>query len=123
MLIPLKLALQQLLNSPKKATAFIGVNDMTALGIMSYLHEMNYSVPEDYSVAGFDNIFVSSVAVPSMTTVEHHLSLRGQSAVDMIIGKKRDNSSHDSTHLLPQINKIEYEPYLIVRNSTGKVRD
>ena len=38
-----------------EVTAFVGNNDMTALGILAAMHDCNYRVPNDYSVAGFDN--------------------------------------------------------------------
>lgn len=105
------------------ATALIGVNDMTALGIIGRLSESGLRVPEDYSVCGFDNIFVSSVSIPPITTIEHHLPLRGQAAVDMILSKQPDRAQNGlSVHLSPQVNKIEYDPLLLVRSSTGKCR-
>lgn len=111
---------KKFLDSKDPATALIGVNDMTALGISCCLIERGKKVPKEYSVCGFDNIFVSSIAIPSLTTIEHHLYLRGQSAVDMILCKQPDRTKDiSSLKIAPQVNKIEYAPELIIRNSTG----
>lgn len=104
------------------ATALIGVNDMTSLGIIGALIQSGMRVPEDYSVCGFDNIFVSSVSLPAITTVDHHLHLRSQSAVDMIISKQNSSTNTLPHYLASQVNKIEYEPLLIARSSTGPLK-
>lgn len=112
---------QKYIEKKGKATALIGVNDMTSLGIIGSLIQSGKQVPEDYSVCGFDNIFVSSVSLPAITTVDHHLHLRSQSAVDMIISKQSNSTNTLPHYLASQVNKIEYEPLLISRASTGPV--
>ena len=98
-----------------QATALIGVNDMTALGILNELQAQGFRVPRDYSVCGFDNIFSSSVTTPALTTIDHHLYTRCRSAVDMILSQNEKRSSAQPT----MVNKIEYTHQLIVRGSTG----
>lgn len=101
------------------ATVFIGVNDMTALGILNELCARGYRVPKDFSVCGFDNIFSSSITTPGLTTIEHHLRTRCQAAVDMVVGRGRKESG---SHMPPPlVNKIEYTPQLVIRGSTGPV--
>ena len=102
-----------LLERGTKATALIGVNDMTALGILNELETRKYRVPKDFSVCGFDNIFSSSITTPALTTIDHRLYMRCQSAVDMIL---KQNANDANT---PLVNKIEYTSQLIVRGSTG----
>lgn len=96
------------------STALIGVNDMTALGILNELAAQGLRVPRDISVCGFDNIFSSSITAPGLTTIDHHLRARCQAAVDMII-------SHSGPARIPApfVHKIEYTPQLIARGSTG----
>ena len=89
----------------------IGVNDMTALGVLSAARALGVRVPEDCSVCGFDNIFAALTAFPSLTTVDHHLDLRGRAAVDIVLGERGA--------LSPQVSRIEYEPRLVARSSTG----
>ena len=110
---------QLTLNILKKAspiTAFIGVNDFTALGILSALRETGHSVPGEYSVCGFDNIFSTQICTPTMTTIDHHLFIRSKAAVDLIIGKLNDGRK---SFQAPLVNKIEYQPQLVARESTG----
>lgn len=71
----------ELIRRESMATALIGVNDMTALGILSELAAQGLRVPRDFSVCGFDNIFSSSITTPGLTTIDHHLRTRCQAAV------------------------------------------
>ena len=109
----------RLLKDGCKATAIIGVNDATSLGILGALHEKGHRVPEEYSVCGFDNIFPSMVSNPPLTTVDHHLNIRGQAAVDIILSRVGPRSTNGSS-ITQMVNKIEYESQLIVRESTAR---
>ncbi len=53
----------------KVPSAVIGGNDLVALGAIEALLQMGYSVPEDVSVVGFDDMFYSKYSKPSLTTV------------------------------------------------------
>lgn len=102
------------------STAFIGNNDMAAYGIMAAISDKGYRIPSDYSVCGFDNITLSAMPQISLTTIEHASVKKGQEAVDMIHRKntqKKDDSPNN------YIMRLEYEPQLIVRRSTGKCRE
>jgi LacI family transcriptional regulator len=102
----------------QKVTAFIGVNDMVAFGILNALDEKKYRVPADYSVCGFDNIFPSSFRNISLTSVEHFISEKGKDAFDILCKK----INYQFSGITPNsIYKIEYKPELIIRGSTGPV--
>jgi len=103
-----------------RATALIGVNDMTALGIMAELRDSGFRIPEDYSVCGFDNIFSSNLTTPGLTTIEHYLRARCHAAADMLIHPTALPHMRSGGGIQEGlVNKIEYTPRLIVRGSTG----
>lgn len=52
-----------------EATAVLTYNDLVALGALSRLRELGISVPDDYSVIGFDDISLDRVAHSNLTTV------------------------------------------------------
>ncbi len=107
------------LNAGTKATAFIGNSDDIAFGILAAMAEQDFSVPGDFSVAGFDNNLYSSMPQISLTTVEHSAVSKGQRAVDLLHQK---NKSREKTAEGNYIMRMEYEPELIVRSTTGPVR-
>lgn len=102
--------------SDKRITAFVAVNDMVAYGVIDALVSLNFSIPEDYSVCGFDNLFPSGFARVSLTSVEHHIVDKGHNAFEMLLNKIEHNNSGTTPNI---ITRVEYQNKLIVRRSTG----
>ena len=101
----------------KKITAVVAVNDMVAYGVMTAILQDGFSVPRDYSICGFDNIFASQFPRISLTTVEHFIMEKGHNAVDILDGRIRSGGVPAES-----ITRVEYQPKLIVRKSTSKPR-
>jgi len=62
------------------ASAVMAFNDLVALGLIGRLAEEGIRVPEDISVAGFDNIPFAQYSSPSLTTMAVDLGEVGASA-------------------------------------------
>ena len=60
-------------------------NDMIALGCMEALAERGLRVPDDVSVAGFDDTLASRASVPQLTTVRQPLVEMGRMAVEILL--------------------------------------
>lgn len=108
----------KVLESGSASTAFVGNNDMSAYGIMAAILDHGYRIPADFSVVGFDNLYLSSMPQISLTSVDHASVKKGQQAVDMIYRK----NTHDEKKERSYVMHLEYEPQLIVRGSTGRCR-
>lgn len=105
---------------PGNITAFVGTNDFVAIGIIDALKRLGYSVPGDYSVCGFDNTLVSSFSGISLTTIDHCIDEKGAQAVEMLSNQKK--RMKDGPQKNTPLMRLEYEPQLVVRHSTGKPR-
>ena len=66
-------------------TAVIAGNDLMALGAYEGLTERGYRVPDQISVAGFDNIVFPAVLRPLITTVEIPGYELGRCGIEMLI--------------------------------------
>lgn len=53
-----------------KPTAFLCFSDLMAFGVMKAIAEAGFSVPEDISVTGFDDLVFSSYTQPALTTIQ-----------------------------------------------------
>ncbi len=62
-------AMQLLCCLPKRPTAVVCSNDMTALGVMRNCYKEGFSIPGDLSLVGFDDINLAQFVVPPLTTV------------------------------------------------------
>jgi LacI family transcriptional regulator len=59
----------ELLRRDPGLTAIVAANDTVALGACAALRDQGLRIPQDISVAGFDDLPFSADAVPSLTTV------------------------------------------------------
>ena len=59
----------QILSSSLKPDAFFTSSDIQAAGVVRAALKKGLSIPEELSVIGFDNINLSSIMVPTITTV------------------------------------------------------
>lgn len=96
-------------------TAFVAINDMVAYGVVEAIRAAGRSIPGDYSVCGFDNIFPSGFPEVGLTTVEHNMVDKGRVAFTILYEKMCGRAGG-------RITRVEYRPRLIVRASTGKPR-
>ena len=68
-------------------SAFVCNCDQVANLVIRDLKRLGYKVPEDISVAGFDNSIYSSLSEPTITTVEVDTANMSQAAVDLLLKK------------------------------------
>jgi LacI family transcriptional regulator len=77
-------AAERLLESAPRLTAIFAQSDLLALGAIAALRARGMRVPEDVSVVGFDDIPVSSVFDPPLTTVRQPMREVGELAARLI---------------------------------------
>lgn len=92
----------------KLPSALIAINDFTAIGILRSIRKHGLDIPNDISVASFDNTFVSEVATPKLTTIGYDYELFGKTLINVAI-----DAIHKKKPLPMQLIKSE----LIVRDS------
>lgn len=90
-----------MLAAPNRPTAIVSANDISAIAVMKTARELGLRVPEDVSVAGFDNIPESALSEPSLTTVEQPIQEMGRRAVAMLISLIRGEDVAEQHVILP----------------------
>ncbi len=73
----------------------LAASDLIALGAMRALREHAVAVPEQLSVAGFDDIAAASLASPALTTVMQDTRLAGEILVDTLLRLVRGEAATD----------------------------
>ncbi len=68
-------------------TAFFACNDIVASGAIRALQDMGYRVPEDISIVGFDDLPISSLLTPSLTTLSVPKVELGRVAVRVLLNE------------------------------------
>jgi LacI family transcriptional regulator len=95
-----------------RSTAVIAFNDLLAIGLMQSAASAGVRVPDDLSVAGFDDIFGSEFIMPPLTTVRSQLTTAGARAVDHLLARIGVDGFES------QLDQL-LDTSLIVRASTG----
>ncbi|MDP3950926.1 MAG: LacI family DNA-binding transcriptional regulator [Microbacterium sp.] len=96
-----------------RVTAVIAFNDLMAIGMIQAATTASIRVPDDLSIAGFDDIFGSELIVPALTTVRAQLQLAGERAVGKILEALGGTAEPAADEPLATT--------LVVRGSTGAV--
>jgi DNA-binding LacI/PurR family transcriptional regulator len=92
-------------------SAILCGNDDLALGVLRALHEAGRAVPDEVSVAGFDDAPHSAYLTPSLTTVRLDFTGLGRAAFALLHGVLEE-----SAHVAPHPVSV---PELVVRESSG----
>lgn len=78
--------LEQNRDQPLPQMIFCG-SDAIALGCMEVLTERGLRVPDDVSVAGFDDTLAARITMPQLASVRQPLSEMGSKAVDILLSQ------------------------------------
>ena len=105
---------EEWLERKKKFTALLAFDDLTALGAIRALTKGGVKVPDQCSVVGFDDVPLSALSAPSLTTVRQPLEAMGNLAVNMVMeGINAGIEKRDWTATQQKMN-----PELVIRDST-----
>jgi LacI family transcriptional regulator len=86
-------------------TAIFCGNDAIALGAMEVLTEHQIRVPEDVSLAGFDDTLTARITTPQLTTMRQPFRYMGRRAVQVLLPQIDASCNKDDT-LEDPMNKL-----------------
>lgn len=99
---------EKLLALKNRPTAIFAANDDMAAGVLAASQRFALKVPQELSVAGFDDSLVAQVVSPRLTTCRQPIREMAEAAVSMLI----QNNNTDG----PVERQLDHE--LVVREST-----
>ncbi|SDY10088.1 transcriptional regulator, LacI family [Micromonospora pattaloongensis] len=102
-------------------TAVLAYNDLMAIGLIERLDSLGVRVPSDISVVGIDDIALSRLTRPKLTTVATPTAAAGRAAVDMLLA--HDPSSPRGRSIAGDGRRttaqVTLQTELVIRDSTG----
>lgn len=105
------IALKELLNLGGDFTALFSSNDQMAIGAIKALKNSGRHIPKDVAIVGFDDLSVSSMIEPALTTIHVPTYQMGRVAAKIIL-------DHNESKNIVQ--NIELETTLVVRRSSDE---
>jgi LacI family transcriptional regulator len=107
-------AARSLLELAEPPTAIVAFNDKVAIGAIDAAAERGLRVPGDLSVVGFDDLELSRVVTPRLTTVRQPLEEMARMGTELLL-RLIDGREIDTLH-------VELATELVVRDSTARPR-
>ena len=108
-------AVQALLELNEQPTALFCSNDEMALGAMKAIKQRGIIMPDDISIAGFDDMGFTAYLTPALTTVLRPVEEMSKEGAQILINKIEQKEFEE-----PGIINLDTE--LVIRDSVKKIR-
>lgn len=105
-------AAHELIDQGITAGAIVTAADVIALGVIAGVQERGYRVPEDFRVIGFDDVGVSFLAYPALTSVRQPVDKMTAVIVEVIM------DSASGVDAVAYEARTLFKPDLIIRQSS-----
>jgi DNA-binding LacI/PurR family transcriptional regulator len=99
--------------SKVRPTAIVAMNDMLAIGIVAGLREAGIAVPAEISVVGIDDLFLSSLINPAITSIRPPVAQMAALMVERIMTRLADPSTPAAEFL--------FQPTLVARQTVAPI--
>lgn len=96
-------------------TAIFCQNDIMAFGIYREAIKNNIHIPDDLSIVGYDNILLTDIVYPGLTTINQPIKGIGEESVRILI-EAINNKDH-------QPETKELYPSLVIRESVKELKE
>jgi LacI family transcriptional regulator len=96
------------LSGRRKFTGVFATADILAVGMIVGLSDNGVRVPDDVSVVGFDDIDVSRLTRPQLTTIHQDAEQKGKIAANMVINHLKGRQIDQKNVVLP-VRLVERE--------------
>lgn len=106
-------SMNQLMHHRNEFSAVFFQNDAMAIGALSVCHANGVTVPSELSMIGYDDLALTAICRPQLTSIHIPLLEWGKNAARLmkdLIG----NNAHPTE---PDLNEQEYRPYLVQRDT------
>ncbi|MGQ4475250.1 LacI family DNA-binding transcriptional regulator [Streptomyces sp. SAS_276] len=100
-----------LLGQADRPTAIMAGADVAALGVWRAAHELGLRVPEDVSLAGYNNTAIADLATVQLSSIDQAGHSMGSTAARLLIERVEGRRSHAV--------QTTMTPRLVARHSTG----
>lgn len=92
---------QRLCQFMKKDYAMFFLSDWYAIEAMAYFQKAGYHIPEDVSIAGFDDNDFCTLCTPALTTIRQDVGDKGRKAAEMLLQVLKGEQPEQKRILLP----------------------
>lgn len=78
-------AMASIMSQPEPPTALVVIDDVVAFGVLKGLAELGYRIPQDVAIVSFNNIALSELTMPPISSVDIGTYQLGYTASQMVL--------------------------------------
>jgi len=105
---------KKILKEKDMPTAIVCSNDLLAIGVLQTLKDNGIKIPDDMSIIGADNIELTRIVTPKLTTIKLERYKMGRAAMELML--KRIKNKKTSRQIR------EFKTKLTIRDSTAEAK-
>lgn len=94
-------------------TAAFVTADIMAMGLINGLTTLGWSIPDDLSVIGFDDVPLATMCLPSITTVRQDITAKGTIAAEIVIEAVKGIAKRDIILPLQVVERDSVKTYTL----------
>ncbi|WP_077705473.1 LacI family DNA-binding transcriptional regulator [Virgibacillus dokdonensis] len=94
-------AIEKLLQLEHPPTGIVVSDDLMSLGVLSALEKLGYDVPTDISLVSFNNVYLSELTSPALTTVDIQIYQLGVQSAKALIEKTQSDFVPEKRIIIP----------------------
>ncbi|KAB1438325.1 LacI family DNA-binding transcriptional regulator [Candidatus Galacturonibacter soehngenii] len=91
--------IEEVLTQNKEVDGIFASSDLIAAQVLQVCSRLKISVPKDLKVVGFDDVLVSSITTPTITTIHQPIKEMAQMAISMLVDASKDKMVASKTTL------------------------
>lgn len=84
--------IKKVLSLPHHVDGIFTANDLAAIGAIQYLKQQKIKIPEEMAIVGFNNMPMSSIIEPSLTTINQPGAEMGKTAAHLLLSQINQKS-------------------------------
>lgn len=92
--------IDRLMGCPRRPTALLGINDMVTAGMLQGLLDHGVRVPEDISLMGFDDTYITTITAPQLNAVDYDYNEYARMLIEAAIAAM-ENRDYPRDQLVP----------------------
>ncbi|GMK41597.1 LacI family transcriptional regulator [Paenibacillus sp. CCS19] len=94
-------AMSLIMSLPERPSALVVIDDVVAFGVLRGLNELGYKVPDDISLVSFNNISLSELATPPISSIDIGTYQLGYTAAQTLVRAINEETIHQKQLIIP----------------------
>ena len=99
---------QRMMPKLGEVTALFCAADLLAVELMAFLRQRQIRIPDDISLVGFDDLYISRIVTPALTTIRQDVVQKGMAAVQLLVDAIQDKAIADRRIVVITSYSIHY---------------